>query len=88
MLSVLDCLAQSDSYIRCTVCVVCTLVCSTCGLEDAGIALAVPGGKRLHHTINLLGFAGKSEAPQKLPATAGRERKNTTTCCEKLMKCI
>jgi len=47
-------------------------VCSTCGLEDAGIALAIPGGKRLHHTINLLGFARKSEAPQKLPATAER----------------
>lgn len=47
----------------------------TCGLEDAGIALAVPGGKRLHHTINFLGFARKSEAPQKLPTTAGTERK-------------
>lgn len=52
-----------------SVCVWCT-----CGLEDARIALAVPGGECLHHTINLLGFTGESEAPQKLPATAGTER--------------
>lgn len=63
----------------------CVRVCGTCGLEDAGIALAVPGGKSLHHTINLLGLAGKSEAPQKLPATAESERKNVMMCHEILM---
>lgn len=47
----------------------CVCVC-TCGLEDTRIALAVPGGKRLHHAIDLLGFTRKSETPQKLPATA------------------
>lgn len=51
----------------------CVCMWATCGLEDAGIALAVPGGKCLHHTINLLGFARKSEAPQKLPTKAGTE---------------
>ena len=59
----------------------CMRVCvsGTCGLEDARIALAVPGCKRLHHTINLLGFARKSEAPQKLPTTAETERDNGVT---------
>ena len=39
----------------------------TCGLEDAWVAEAVPGGKGLHHPVNLLGLARQPEAPQELP---------------------
>lgn len=40
----------------------------TCGLEDTGVALAVPLGKRLHHPVDLLRFPGQPETPQELPA--------------------
>lgn len=45
--------------------------CLTCGLEDARVALAVTGSKRLHHAVDLLGLAGQTEAPQELPAIRG-----------------
>lgn len=35
--------------------------------EDVGIELAVTLSKRLHHAVNLLGFARQPEAPQELP---------------------
>lgn len=38
----------------------------TCGLEDAWVAEAVAGGKRLHHPVDLLGLAWQPEAPQEL----------------------
>lgn len=43
----------------------------TCRLKDSGVALAVPRGKRLHHAIDLLGFAWQTEAPQELPVIRG-----------------
>lgn len=43
----------------------------TCGLEDARVALAVTGSKRLHHAVDLLGLAGQTETPQELPAIRG-----------------
>lgn len=43
----------------------------TCRLKDSGVALAVPGGKRLHHAVDLLGFTWQTEAPQELPAIRG-----------------
>lgn len=39
----------------------------TCGLEDSMVALAVPGCKRLHHSVDLLRFTRQSETPEKLP---------------------
>ena len=53
---------------------VCVCVCATCRLEDTRIELAVPGGKGLHHSIDLLGFARKSEAPKKLSAKSKKKQ--------------
>lgn len=39
----------------------------TCWLEDSRVALAVPRGKRLHHTVDFLGFTWQTETPQELP---------------------
>lgn len=43
----------------------CELV-FTGALEDAGVAVAVSLSKRLHHSVDLLGFAGQTETPQEL----------------------
>lgn len=40
----------------------------TCGLEDAGVALAVALGKGLHHPVDLLRLPGQPKAPEELPA--------------------
>lgn len=45
----------------------------TCGLEDAGVALAVTGRKGLHHPVNLLSFSRETKAPQKLSARRKRD---------------
>lgn len=47
-------------------------LCLTCRLEDSRVTLAVTGGKRLHHAVNLLGFTGQTETPQELPVNQVR----------------
>jgi len=50
----------------------------TCGLEDAGVALAVPLGEGLHHPVDLLRLPGQPEAPQELPAESEASRGSRT----------
>lgn len=49
-------------------------LCLTCRLEDPRVALAVPRGERLHHTVNLLGFTWQTETPQELPTVKRKSR--------------
>ena len=39
----------------------------TCGGEHPGVELAVSLREALHHSVNLLGLTGQTEAPEELP---------------------